>query len=169
MTLVDTSCWCVGVLLVAVIFAMLIQQQQQRALRYPQLVGAKDPKARAIHQGGQHADSEFEPSYSQGGDRLDENFTWDPMATKATDSWNIPSAEGAKKGQTVLGGRLTATQIRPCRLPGVDVVSAMRPALKPVTMGKACISWGDSECRVAAIDSASNCLDDSPNCGISSR
>ena len=164
MKLVDASCCCIGLMLIALIVIMCLQNSTGS---YHRLGGAQ---GRALHEGGQHASSHSsEEEFAPRNEALGSHFSWDPAATKATDDWNVPSIEGAKKGQTTLAGRLGTVHIRPCRLPGIDTVSALRPPPKPVTMGKACVSWGDSECRMAAIDRDTGCLDESPSCGISSR
>ena len=172
MRIVDTSCWCVGLALICLIIVMCMQTAAPGATR--QLLGAMVPVARPLDSGAEEvADArprEFtEGEFPERNEAFEASFTWDAMATKATDGWNIPSTDGAKRGQTVMGGRLGSVEIRPCRLPGIDAVSALRPPVKPITMGQACVSWGDSECRVAAIDRDTGCLDNAPNCGLSSR
>ena len=116
---------------------------------------------------GTHTSTTFPETYNEDSADLDV-FTWEAPAN-STDSWNIPTMQGAKKGQTIQSGRLEAPQIRPCRLPGVDTVGALRPALKAVAAGEACVSWGDSECRMNAINSETGCFGSSPDCGIASR
>ena len=137
-----------------------------------QSVGSANP-GRLFHSTakGMHNNVEFpeEQSDEDKQQKLINDFTWDESATKATESWNIPTLEGAKNGQNIQSGRLEKPQIRPCRLPGVDSVGALRPRIKPVPAGDACVSWGDSECRMSAIDNETGCFGNSPDCGIASR
>ena len=133
---------------------------------HPQTIGS-NARLHPNSANGQLADITFEENYVQD-DNLKSNFVWE-ADEGATDNWNIPTMDGAKKGQTIQSGRLEKPQIRPCRLPGIDSVGALRPQLKPITAGKACVSWGDSECRLGAIDDETGCFNDSPDCGIASR
>ena len=162
----DATCWCVGILLVLLIMWMTCENMKDHESTPRQTVGY-NARAHANAATGQHTTTKFPESYGSESSNLDA-FTWEAPAN-STDSWNIPTMEGAKKGQTIQSGRLEPPQIRPCRLPGVDTVGALRPPLKPVTAGEACVSWGDSECRMNAINSETGCFGNSPDCGIASR
>jgi hypothetical protein len=167
MGVLDISCWCVGCVLIIMIMWLSFQNSNS------QILGSHAQTQGKIHHSsarGVHEDTEFDEEVkTEQNKKLLSDFSWDSAATKATEGWNIPTLDGAKAGQTIQSGRLEKPQIRPCRLPGIDSVGALRPRIKPIPAGDSCVSWGDSECRLSAIDSETGCFGDSPDCGIASR